>query len=181
LGWTVVRRGIGPGRGRVAFRTAQAQVTQRGVQSAIVVYLVTSPTIVRHFGQSPVRTQLEGLDPVRLQTVFLPDSVHRGPGTNPLSGSPARAPVCGALGRAQHRGHHRLVLGRADPARAATARLGAQRRKAALTIAPPRAMHSLLLWRPGFSPPLCLPKRDRWNKSKMELKLQRRNQDRSTN
>ena len=141
--------------GVLLFALHRRQVTPRGVQSATFIY--TSSQALRYsvilvkvwFG-----TELEGLDPVPLQTVFLPYSVHRGPGTNPLSGSPARASVCGALGRAQRRGHHCLFLGRADPARAATVRLGAQHRNAAsrntlLTAMEARILASALLAEAG--------------------------------
>src|SRR5207244_11713369 len=98
-----------------------------------------------------VAAELEGFDPVRLEPILLPDAMDGGRRQPDLLGHTPRAPMSRRLGLAQRRADYRLLLGRADPPRAAPTRLSAQPLESRAPIAPPPQAHRGL----GYLKPHC--------------------------
>ena len=94
------------------FVHAQHQRTLRRVQ--------IEPDDVGQLGvELRVAAELEGLDPVRLQPVLLPDAMDGSRRQPDLLGQAPRTPMGRGLGLAQRRANHRLLLGRSNPLRPA--------------------------------------------------------------
>src|SRR6266498_1392271 len=80
------------------------------------------PDDVRHLAiKLRVRAELEGFHPMRLESMLLPDPVHRHVADLQLPRQAARAPVCCRFGRLHRRRHDPGLVGRRYPPRPATA------------------------------------------------------------
>jgi hypothetical protein len=96
---------------------------------------------VGHLGvELRVLAELEGLDPMRLQAVFLPDAVHGGTADAEFLGQTTRAPMGGGLRLPHRRGDDGALLLGVDRLRAPAARLGLQAGEPLLAVSTtPRA------------------------------------------
>jgi len=92
---------------------------------------------IRQLGRKlGVGAELEGLHPVRLQTVFLPDAVHGSRGDTYFARQTTRTPVGRVFWRPQRGCNYRLFLGSRELWRPASTRSGAQRIDSSLPITP---------------------------------------------
>ncbi len=91
-----------------------------------------------------VAAELEGLDPVRLQTVLLPDAMHGHEAEADLLGQTPRAPMGGVLGRAHGRRYYRQFLSSANPARPSAAMPALEAREPFALVTPSPQTHRAL-------------------------------------